>query len=155
MKQMYTLDSQSRLKSMAMIHEKLYISNDLSHINIKEYTEKLVSDIFYTYGVRVGTIKSKLNVKDVVLNMETAIPIGLIINELITNSIKYAYPDVKNGTITVELTKNGSDFTLIIADDGVCLPEHIDYQDTVSLGLQLVNNLVKQIDSKITIDQSN
>jgi len=92
---MYTLDSQSRLKSMAMIHEKLYISNDLSHINIKEYTEKLVSDIFYTYGVRVGTIKSKLNVKDVVLNMETAIPIGLIINELITNSIKYAYPDVK------------------------------------------------------------
>jgi PAS domain S-box-containing protein len=148
-------DSQSRLKSMAMIHEKLYISNDLSHINIKEYTEKLVSDIFYTYGVRVGTIKSNLNVKDVVLNMETAIPIGLIINELITNSIKYAYPDVKNGTITVELTKNGSDFTLIIADDGVGLPEHIDYQDTVSLGLQLVNNLVKQIDGKITIDKSN
>ena len=60
-----------------------------------------------------------------------------------------------NGTITVELTKNGSDFTLIITDDGVGLPEHIDYQDTVSLGLQLVNNLVKQIDGKITIDQSN
>ena len=74
--------------------------------------------------------------------METAISIGLIINELITNSIRYSYPNVKTGTITVELTKNGSDFTLIMADDGVGLLEHVDYQDTVSLGLQVVNNLV-------------
>lgn len=146
-------DSQSRVKTMAMIHEKLYTSSDLSHINFKEYTEKLVSDIFYTYGIQIGTIEPIFNIEDVEMNMETAIPLGLIINELVTNSLKFAFPD-KKGSVTVELETEGDKHTLIVADDGVGLPEDFDFKNADSLGLELVNNLVKQIDGEITLDTS-
>ena len=148
-------DSQSRVKSMAMIHEKLYMSPDLSHINFKEYTEKLVSDIFYTYGVKKGTIRSILNVEDIEMNMETAIPLGLIINELVTNSLKFAFPgEGERGSITVEMKTSNGDHTLIVADDGIGVPEDINFKKTESLGLQLVNNLVHQIDGEITLEKS-
>ena len=147
-------DSQSRVKSMAMIHEKLYMSPDLSHINFKEYTEKLVSDIFYTYGIKKGTIHSILNVEDIEMNMETAIPLGLIINELVTNSLKFAFPEMNKGSITVEMDTSNGDHTLIVADDGMGIPEDINFKKTESLGLQLVNNLVHQIDGEITLERS-
>ncbi|EKQ51989.1 MAG: PAS domain S-box [Methanobacterium sp. Maddingley MBC34] len=147
-------DSQSRVKTMAMIHEKLYMSSDLGHINFKEYAEKLVSDIFYTYGVEIDTIKPVISIAEVDMNMETAIPLGLIINELVTNSLKFAFKD-KNGTITVKLETKGDEYTLIIADDGVGLPEDFDFEKSESLGLKLVNSLVNQIDGDITLDSSN
>ncbi|MFA0833777.1 MAG: PAS domain S-box protein [Methanobacterium formicicum] len=145
-------DSQSRVKSMAMIHEKLYISHDLSHINFKEYAEKLVSEIFYTYGVQIGTIERILNIEDVELNMETAIPLGLIINELVTNSLKFAFPH-ETGSITIELEVNDN-HTLTVADDGIGLPQDFDLKKVDSLGLDLVNSLVNQLDGNITIDRS-
>jgi PAS domain S-box-containing protein len=148
-------DSQSRVKSMAMIHEKLYMSRDLSHINFKEYTEKLVSDIFYTYEVQIGTIKPILKVENIEINMETAIPLGLIINELVTNSLKFAFPEKVEGSVTVELKIKDGEHTLSVADDGVGIPENIDFKKTESLGLQLVNSLVNQIDGVITLDRSN
>ncbi len=147
-------DSQSRVKSMAMIHEKLYTSHDLSHINFKQYTEKLVSDIFYTYKVQIGTIEPVLKVADIEFNMETAIPLGLIINELVTNSLKFAFPDTDKGSITVALETDGEEHNLIVEDDGIGLPEGFEFDKTDSLGLQLVNNLVAQIDGNITIDKS-
>ncbi len=147
-------DSQSRVKSMAMIHEKLYTSHDLSHINFKQYTEKLVSDIFYTYKVQIGTIEPVLKVADIEFNMETAIPLGLIINELVTNSLKFAFPDTDKGSITVKMETEGEEHNLIVEDDGIGLPEGFEFDKTDSLGLQLVNNLVAQIDGNITIDKS-
>jgi len=146
-------DSQSRVKSMAMIHEKLYMSSDLSHINFKEYTEKLVSDIFYTYGIKKGTIEAILNVEDIEINMETAIPLGLIINELVTNSLKFAFPKMDEGAVTVEMKTRNGEHTLTVDDNGIGVPEDIDFKKTESLGLQLVNSLVHQIDGEISLER--
>lgn len=148
------IDSQSRIKSMAMIHEKLYMSDDLSHVNFKEYVEKLVLNIFYTYGIQVGTIEPIVTVEEIELNMETAIPLGLILNELIINSLKYAFPKEKKGSITVQLQAIKGKLVLTVADDGVGFPEDIDFKSVDSLGLKLVKNLVNQIDGEITLDRS-
>jgi len=147
-------DSQSRVKSMAMVHEKLYLSGDLSHINFKQYTEKLVSDIFYTYESQIGTIKPILNLENIELNMETAIPLGLIINELVANSLKFAFPNNEKGSIIVDMKTKNDEYALIIADDGIGFPADVDFKKTNSLGLQLVNNLVNQLDGEITLDRT-
>ncbi len=146
-------DSQRRVKSMAMVHEKLYRAGDLSHIKFKEYTEKLVSDIFSTYNRRTGDIKFILNMDEIELNMETAIPLGLIINELVTNSLKFAFPE-NEGSITIELENNNGQFVLTVADDGIGLPPDFDLNKTHSLGLRLVNSLVIQLDGEISMDSS-
>lgn len=144
-------DSQSRIKSMAMIHEKLYMSKDLGHINFKEYVEHLVTDIFYTYGVKVGAITPILRIENIELNMETAIPLGLIINEIVINSLKFAFPQGK-GSIKIIFKSFNNTLTLTVADDGIGIPENIDYQKTDSLGLQLVTNLVNQLNGEISLD---
>lgn len=147
-------DSQSRVKSMAMIHEKLYMAEDLSHVNFKEYAEKLVVDIFYSYGIEVGTIELNLNVEEIELNMETAIPLGLILNEFIINSLKYAFTNMEKPSITVQLQIVDDKYVLTVSDNGKGLPEDIDLETVDSLGLKLVNNLVNQIDGDISIDRS-
>ncbi|MFA0834067.1 MAG: PAS domain S-box protein [Methanobacterium formicicum] len=147
-------DSQSRVKSMAMVHEKLYMSGDLSHINFKQYTEKLVSDIFYTYESQMDRIRPIFNLEYAELNMETAIPLGLVINELVANSLKFAFPNKEKGSITVEMKTKNDEYTLIVADDGIGFPADVDFKKTDSLGLQLVNNLVNQLDGEITLDRS-
>ncbi len=144
-------DSQSRIKSMAMIHEKLYMSKDLSHINFKEYVEHLVSDIFYTYGVKVGSITPILRIENIELNMETAIPLGLIINEIVINSLKFAFPHEK-GSIKIIFKSFNNTLTLTVADDGIGIPESVDYQKTDSLGLKLVTNLVEQLNGVINLE---
>jgi PAS domain S-box-containing protein len=144
-------DSQSRIKSMAMIHEKLYMSKDLSHINFKEYVEHLVTDIFYTYGIKVGSINPILRIENIELNMETAIPLGLIINEIVINSLKFAFPQGK-GSIKIIFKSFNSTLSLTVADDGIGIPENIDYQKTDSLGLQLVTNLVDQLNGEISLE---
>ncbi|BDZ70992.1 PAS domain S-box-containing protein [Methanobacterium petrolearium] len=147
-------ESQGRVKSMAMIHEKLYQSRDLSHINFKEYVEKLVFDILYSYGVKTGTITPIIQVDNIEMGLETAIPLGLIINELVTNSIKYAFPQ-KKGTITIALKSLSEQMQLTISDDGIGLPADLDPQNTETLGLQLLNSLVHQIDANVKINRDN
>ena len=93
-------ESETRVKSMAIVHEKLYQSPNFNDINFKQYLEKLVYDILYTYGIKIGPIKVQMEIEDINLNIDTAIPLGLIINELITNTIKYAFPK-SEGTITI------------------------------------------------------
>ena len=144
-------DSQSRVKSMAMIHEKLYMSSDLSHINFKEYVENLVTDIFYTYGIKVGTINPVLKIEPMELNMETAIPLGLIINELVINSLKFGFPKGR-GSIKIIFKSFNSTLSLTVADDGVGIPGTVDFQNTKSLGLQLVTNLVDQLNGEISLE---
>ncbi|MCE5214815.1 MAG: PAS domain-containing protein, partial [Methanobacterium sp.] len=145
-------DSQSRIMSMADIHENLYRSHDLSHINFKEYTIKLISDIFYTYGVQTDKIKFIIDMEDNEQNMETAIPLGLIINELVTNSLKHAFLEKEKGTIYLEMKQNEDNYELIVADDGIGMPQDIDINE--SLGLQIVNSLVNQLNGQITQDTS-
>lgn len=146
-------DNQSRIRSMAIIHENLYLSSDISHINFKDYIENLVSDTLYTFGVEISSININLNIEEFELNMETAIPLGLIINELLTNSIKFAFPENNKGTINIKIKRKNDIIKLIISDNGIGLPEEIDFTKTHTLGLKLVKYLVKQIDGKIELDR--
>lgn len=146
-------ESQGRVKSMAMIHEKLYQSPSFTDINFKDYIEKLVFDIFSSYGIKFGSIKSVLDIEEVNLNIDTAIPLGLIVNELVTNCVKYAFPKGE-GTITINLKSFQDKMEFTIADDGIGMPKNIDIKNTNTLGLQLVNGLVNQIDGSIDLDRN-
>ena len=149
------MESQNRVKSMAMIHEKLYQSHDLTSINISDYVKSLVKDLFSSYSIPASQIKPIIEIDDVKLNIETAVPCGLIISELVSNSLKYAFPLEKKGEVSLSLKPNGKRFELIISDNGIGFPEDIDFKNTESLGLQLVNSLVDQIDGEIKLDRSN
>lgn len=146
-------ESEGRVRSMATIHENLYQSPTFNDINIKNYIEKLLYDILYTYGISKGKIKTDLDIQDIKLNIDTAIPLGLVINELVTNIVKYAFNDM-GGTITIKLKSYPNGMELIIADDGIGLPEDIDIENSETLGLQLINNLINQIDGELKIDNA-
>jgi PAS domain S-box-containing protein len=146
-------ESQNRVISMAMIHEMLYQSKDLSHINFYDYIRNLTSNLFHSYGAQVS-ITTEINVEQINLNIETAIPLGLLITELISNSLKYAFSNKDKGKITVSLTEKDGKFKLIISDNGVGLPKEIDFNTEATLGLRLVNSLVNQLDGTINLDRS-
>jgi PAS domain S-box-containing protein len=148
-------ESQNRVKSMALIHEMLYQSTDLASINLSEYIQNLVQDLFYSYGAK-NNIKPIINMEQIFLNIETAIPCGLIISELISNSLKYAFPNNKTlGEIFIGIHLHDKEFELIISDNGIGLPQDIDFKDMQSsLGLRLVNMLVKQIEGSIELERA-
>lgn len=143
-------ESQGRIKSMAMVHEKLYQSPSLTKIDLKDYVESLVSNIFFTYGISKNHIISEVDVEKIEIGIDTAIPCGLIINELVTNSVKHAFPE-NNGKVKVKITSHHDNIQLVISDDGIGLPENLDYEKTESLGLKLVKSLVGQIDGHMTL----
>ena len=148
------VESQNRVMAMAMIHEMLYQSEDLNHINFSNYIRDLVSNLFYSYGIK-NRISPIINVGPVSLNIETAIPCGLIISELVSNSLKYAYPDNAVGKVSISLKSLKNELELIVSDDGVGFPEEMDFNKTESsLGLKLVNSLIKQLDGSIELDRS-
>jgi two-component sensor histidine kinase len=149
------MDSQNRVKSMALIHEELYQSEDLAGIDFADYVQKLASHLFSLYSVSTAVIKLSINIKDVLLDINTAIPCGLIINELVSNSLKYAFPDGQEGEIRIKLYASKDDtFSLIVHDNGIGLSEDLDFRDTESLGLQLVTSLVEQLEGTIELDRS-
>jgi PAS domain S-box-containing protein len=147
-------ESESRVNSMAIIHETLYQSPNLTDINFKQYLEKLVYDILYTYGIKKGIIDIQLDIDDINLNIDTAIPLGLIINELITNTVKYAFPQ-NEGTITIKLKSLSNNMEITIADDGIGLPKDINLENPETLGLQLVHSLIGQLDGKLKLNNDN
>jgi len=140
------MTSQSRIKSMAMIHDKLYKSQDLDSINIKNYLEEYISDIFSLYEVDRNIINYQMDVQDLNLGIDTAIPLGLVINELLINIIKYAFPKGQKGNINIEFKLKEDIYTLIIEDDGVGLPENLNPNNAETLGLQLTNSLISQLE---------
>ena len=147
------IESQNRVKSMALIHEKIYLSNDLTHINFTDYIHSLVESLFNSYRIDKSKIKPVLTVENVDLNMETAIPCGLIISELISNSLKHAFPYEMAGEIYISLKSLENKYELIICDNGIGLKEELDFNNLESLGLLLVNNLIDQIDGDLTINR--
>lgn len=148
-------ESQNRVLSMAMIHEMLYDSEDLSTINFHGYIQNLVYDLFNSYGVKGNILELNLNVDEIYLNIETAVPCGLIISELVSNCLKYAFPGDESGNLSIDFhLQNYDEFELIIADDGVGLSGNIDFENTDSLGLRLVSSLVNQLDGSIELDRS-
>lgn len=147
-------ESQNRAKSMALIHERLYRSTDLKRIDFGDYIRSLSTDLYHTYVSDESSITLNLQLEDLMVDINTTVPLGLIVNELVTNSMKYAFPNGREGEIDVEFFKEDELFTLIIGDNGVGFPSEIDFQNTETLGLQLVNNLTMQIDGNIELDRT-
>lgn len=163
-------ESRNRVKSMAIVHEELYQSDDLSKIDFAEYIKRLVAELFNSYGVSQQVITSKISTENIFLDIDTAIHCGLIVNELVSNSLKHAFPliekieatkslespkfndNIKKGEINVEFYLNDAHYTLLIEDNGIGFPENIDPQNTKTLGLKLVNTLVNQVGGEIKIN---
>jgi two-component system, sensor histidine kinase PdtaS len=145
------MESQNRVKSMAMIHEKLYQSPELSRIDFRDYIAKLSTFLRQSYLYINNSIIIETEVDDIYLNIDTAVPCGLIINELVTNSIKHGFPEDNPGLIRIKLFKSHGKYILSVKDNGVGFPETIDFRNTETLGLQLINNLVLQLDGTIEV----
>ncbi len=165
-------ESQNRVISMALIHEELYEGKGMDAIDFAVYLRKLTLDLFSSYIVKTKKISLKLDLEEVHLGMDTAIPLGIIVNELVSNSLKYAFPSGKEDEIRISLHRaevstskpdnsgkgrgcqNGKGFhyMLTVTDNGRGFPEYIDFQNPESLGLQLVNILVEQIDGCIELN---
>jgi len=149
------MESQNRAKSMALIHERLYRSTDLKRIDFGDYIRTLGNDLYHTYMPEAGRIILKMDLENLMVDINTTVPLGLIVNELITNSMKHAFLDEVKGEINITFYKKGDEFTLVIDDNGVGLRADLDFKNTETLGLQLVNNLTSQIDGVIELDRSN
>ncbi|WP_230740686.1 histidine kinase N-terminal 7TM domain-containing protein [Methanooceanicella nereidis] len=141
-------DTQGRIKSMALIHERLYLSRDLARIDFKEYVRSLIVSLKRSYALYPG-IEVDTDIDNVFLDIDTAIPCGLIINELVSNSLKYAFKDTGSGRICVSMCCENDLYRLVVSDDGVGLPAGMDFRNTDSLGLQLVVTLTEQLKGNI------
>ncbi len=148
-------ESQSRIYSMALIHEQLYQSDSLDRIDIQSYVENLVDNLFQSFGCSNDSIEISLNVEPIFLNIETAIPCGLIINELVSNCLKYAFISTAKGEIKIDVREISSQkFHLSIQDNGSGFPADFDVENTETLGVRLVKMLAEQLDGEITIDSN-
>ncbi len=149
-------ESQNRVRSMALIHEKLYQSKDLNKIEFSEYIKSLIKDLFSSYNIDSERITLKSELEGIFFEIDTAILCGLIINELISNSFKHAFPAGMKGEVYVGLKKTGENkFILILRDNGIGFPHDIDFRKTESLGLQLVTTLTDQLGGKIELNRNN
>ncbi|MBD2079254.1 PAS domain S-box protein [Leptolyngbya sp. FACHB-17] len=154
-------ESQNRVSAMALIHEKLYQSEDLAKTHFSEYIHGLTNALFRSYSANARSIQLHLDVEDVRLSIDTAIPCGLIINELISNSLKYAFPFGEAGTISVQLhaeenfyndLREFTRYQLVVRDNGRGFPPNLDFRQTKSLGLQLVCMLIRQLRGEINLN---
>ncbi len=152
------VDSRNRIRSMALVHEKLYQSQDLSQIDFSHYISSLVQDLIVSFGLEPQTIALKIDVQNVSMSVEQAIPCGLIVNELVSNSLKHAFPDFdKNaGEIKISLHEEEDGYVVLsVHDNGVGMPKSLDFQNTDSLGLFLVKILaVDQLQGMVELDMN-
>ena len=149
-------DSQYRIRSMALIHEELYKSDDLARIDFRSYVDRLMEHLLESFGQDMRRISVTLDMDTALLTIDRAIPMGLIVNELASNALKYAFPDNRDGTIRVELRMDAETeaFSLSVIDDGIGVSPDIDLDNPESLGLRLVNSLVGQLKARLVLDRS-
>jgi two-component sensor histidine kinase len=144
-----------RVHAIALVHEKLYRSKNYANVTFADYIRSLAGDVFQATGSSSSAISLILAVADVVMTVDKAIPCGLILNELITNALKHAFPGGRRGAVRVELARtDGGQLCLLVADDGVGLPEGFAVQEASTLGLRLIGTLARQLDAKLTVRQS-
>lgn len=138
-------ESQNRIKVMALIHEKLYSSKGFANVEFNDYIKNLVNDLFASYRVSASRISLKMEIEDISLGIDTAIPTGLIINELVTNCLKYAFTKDNDGEIRISLRSlDDGQNELIVSDNGVGIPENLDIKNAESLGLRMITNLTER-----------
>jgi PAS domain S-box-containing protein len=143
--------AQNRIKSMALIHEVLYLSENLDKINFSDYIKRITNHLFAMFSRKAKKIRLELDVGDFYLDIDKAIPCGLIINELVSNAFKHAFPDGKQGKIQVHLDNKLETYTIMVKDTGIGIPDDVDTRNTETLGLQLVHDLVNQIEGSYEI----
>ncbi len=146
-------ESENRVFSIALVHEKLYRSESLSRIHYGEYLEMMGDHILASRNISSDIITLEINAPDIYLPIDNAVPLSLITNELLTNSLKHAFPDGRKGTIRIDLQKRGEDILYQFSDDGIGFPDDIDFQNTKTLGMELVNNLVIQLMGSISLNR--
>jgi PAS domain S-box-containing protein len=146
-------ESQDRIRTMALVHEQLYNSRDLAYIDFAGYAQRLASALYQSYVEDTGRIGMKVEVRDVELMIDQAIPCGLIINELVSNAIKYAFPGQMSGEIIVSGRTDGDGWVfLTVADNGAGLPQGFDWAGAETLGLQIVSMLTRQLRGSLELD---
>ena len=154
------MESQNRIRAMALVHEKLYQSKNLSQIDFTEYVHSFIHQMNNSYSLHPNKVKFHMNadMQPHFFKIDTAIPCSLILNELISNSYKYAFPNNRKGDIYLRFglhkkTKHNALYVIEVADNGIGIPKEIDFQNTTTLGLQLVDLLTNQIEGKVTLDR--
>lgn len=147
-------ECQNRIKSMAFIHESLYQTKNFESVNFSEYITTLSKNLVHTYSINSKNIKLVLTLDKLFLNLDSSIPCGLIINEIISNSLKYAFPDNRDGIIFVTLKVDNNHVRIEAGDNGVGIPNGIDIKHTETLGLQLVDTLVEQINGTLVLERN-
>ena len=150
------INTQNRVKSMSLIHEKLYRSENLSHVDFNDYLKSLMKQLFISYTPLARNLAYHIDCSNVFLNIGTAIPCGLIVNEIVTNSIKHAFPGTKEGNIYISMHKNeAGKYTLTLSNDGINLPADYSLENSTSFGLQLVEILRHQLKADFIMDGDN
>jgi PAS domain S-box-containing protein len=145
-------DSRNRIYSMALIHEKLYRSMTLDTINFGEYLDDLVQNLFESYNLEENRVTFDLDIEPVLLNIETAHPCGLIVNELLSNTLKHAFPEGRQGNVKIIMHQQDDDQIMVkVADNGIGFPENLDFRQVDSLGMELVCTLTEQLEGEITL----
>ena len=146
-------EGQDRIKSMALIHERFYQNEGLSRIDFDEYIKRLVENLLLSFNVPPGKISYTIQAEKISLDRDTAVPCGLIINELVSNTIKHAFDEQQSGELQIHFRKlEGDELELIIHDNGKGLPAGFSIEDTDSLGMQLISALANQLDAKLTVE---
>jgi PAS domain S-box-containing protein len=146
-------DSQNRIKTMALIHEKIYQSKSLDRIDYGDYLEKITRSLFESYGVSPKKVAMKIHAKNVMLHIDKAIPCSLIINELLANSFKHAFPKDRTGEVRIDVRHDGDTIRLLYSDNGIGLPESITLDHTGSLGMRLISGLTQQLKGTVEIQR--
>ena len=145
-------EGQNRVKSMALIHQKLYQEDNLTGITISDYIENLAESLYSSYGVDRDRIDLNLSVEKLNLDVDTTIPLGLIINELISNTLKYAFPEDRTGQLSISLKQSESCLMLLVKDNGVGLPKDLNWKESPSFGLKLVSALAEKLKASLEIN---
>lgn len=147
--------TQNRVRSMALIHQTLYQSKDFAHVDFHAFLQSFIPPLIQSYSIHPEEISLAFHVAEVRLPIDAAIPCGLIVNELISNALKHAFPDGRRGTITIEFTQQPDhDAILSVEDDGVGVPEGFSFEDSETLGIQLVYMLAGQLGGAVTVERS-
>jgi PAS domain S-box-containing protein len=144
-------ETQNRVKSMSMIHERLYRSADLKNVNFSEYIRTLATQLFSSYEATGERVKLSINVPDMSVDVNTMIPCGLIMNELVSNALKHAFPGERDGRLKIEVFHEGGMYTLSVKDNGVGVPPDLDIHSTRTLGMQIINSLTRQLGGTVEL----
>jgi two-component sensor histidine kinase len=147
------LDSESRIRSMALVHEKLYRSTDFAYIDFEDYLKTLVNQLVPLYATNSGQIRIVVDMKGVSVDINQSIPLGLIMNELISNAMKYAFPEGRKGELSISGMQQEGSNVFTVRDNGVGIPPGFDWHETKTLGMHLAIMLTDQLNGTIELEK--